>query len=310
MVISHKKHPLKIGNKKEAHINLCAFIYPLDKNYFIMIWGYTPLCKSFPYYSFCHKLSQHKDISPLKGAYIMNFINQQRFYKSKEWEAFRKVIIEERTNDDGFVICEWCGKPILKKYDLIVDHIEELNDLNVNNVNISLNPHNVRLMHFKCHNERHERFVKGHKATYTPIKKKVYIVYGSPCSGKSTWVKDNATPNDLIVDLDSIWEMISINARYEKPDALKSVVFETRDKLYDIIKYRSGKWHNAFVITGGALKGDRDRLSQRLGADDLIFIDTPFETCISRAHREELTEEQQEQWEGYVKQWFDTYQAD
>ena len=47
---------------------------------------------------------------------------RQKFYKSETWEAFRRVIIAERTEDDGFVRCAECGKPILKKYDLIIGY--------------------------------------------------------------------------------------------------------------------------------------------------------------------------------------------
>lgn len=236
------------------------------------------------------------------------FRNQQEFYKSKEWEAFRKVIINEHTKDDGFVYCEWCGKPILKKYDLILDHIEELNDLNVNDANVSLNPKNVRCLHFKCHNERHERF--GFNKTNYNFKKKVYIVYGSPCSGKTTWVKEVATEKDLIVDLDNIWQMVSVNERYTKPDALRSVVFDVRDKLYDIIKYRNGKWHNAYIITGGQLKGDRDRLKTRVGADDLIFIDTPQDECLKRVKSKGLPKGEDKNWINYINDWFSKYQPD
>ena len=241
-------------------------------------------------------------------------ITREQFYKSKQWEAFRKVIIAERTDPDGFVHCCECGKPILNKYDLIIHHKQELNEANVNDYNISLNPDNVECICFRCHNQVHERFgfqKEGHKNGFQkPVQKKVYIVYGSPCSGKSTWVHDVATAQDLIVDLDNIWQMISMNDRYTKPAALKSVVFEMRDKLYDIIKYRSGKWHNAYIITGGAMKGDRDRLKQRIGADDLIFIDTDYDTCISRLQTKGLNDEQKQLWIQFINEWFDKYQAD
>ena len=232
----------------------------------------------------------------------------QKFYHSKKWESFRKVFIAEHTSDDGFVYCAICGKPILKAYDLIVHHKNELSEENVADATVSLNPDNVECVHFKCHNILHNRFSEGHGATFTrAVKKQVFIVYGSPCSGKSTWVSENATANDLIVDLDSIWQMISINNRYEKPAALKSVVFELRDKMYDIIKYRSGKWYTAYVITGGAMKGDRDRLVQRIGADDLIFIDTPYAECIKRCgNRGDKVDE----WISYVNDWFNTFQPD
>ena len=237
----------------------------------------------------------------------MSFNNTQAFYKSKQWELFRKLVIEKRTHSDGFVYCEMCNKPILKKYDLILHHKKELSDENVSDYNVSLNEDNIEILHFKCHNKIHNRFTEGHSSTYTAVKKHVYIVYGSPCSGKTTWVNDNATADDIVVDLDSIWQMISINDRYVKPAALKSVVFDMRDKLYDIIKYRSGKWHNAYVITGGAMKGDRDRLVARIGADDLIFIDTPKNECIRRClERKDLSEE----WIQYINDWFDQFQPD
>lgn len=241
-------------------------------------------------------------------------LTREQFYKSKQWEAFRKVIIAERTDEDGFVHCCRCGKPILNKYDLIIHHKIELNEANVNDTMISLNPDNVECICFRCHNKEHERFgfqKEGHKNGYwKPVQKKVYIVYGSPCAGKSTWVHDVATKDDLIVDLDNIWQMISINNRYDKPAALKSVVFDVRDKLYDIIKYRSGKWHNAYIITGGAMKGDRDRLKQRISADELIFIDTDYDTCMTRLQTKGLTDDQKHEWIQYINDWFNKFQAD
>lgn len=234
----------------------------------------------------------------------------QKFYKSKKWEAFRKVVIEQRTDPDGYVHCAICGKPILKAYDLIVHHKTELSEDNVSDAMIALNPDNVECVHFRCHNQIHERFGYNGTSAGRNIKKHVYIVYGSPCSGKSTWVQDNATADDLVVDLDSIWQMISINDRYQKPAALRSVVFDLRDKLYDIIKYRSGKWHNAYIITGGALLGDRQRLQVRVSADDMIFIDTPMDECIKRVHNRHGSDDEAEDWMKYVTDWFNSYQPD
>lgn len=236
-------------------------------------------------------------------------ITRQQFYKSKQWEDFRKIIIEQRTAPDGFVYCAYCGKPILKKYDLIIHHKEELSELNVNDVTVSLNPDNVECVHFRCHNAIHERFQGGDGGSHF-IPKKVYIVYGSPCSGKTTWVKQNATKNDLVVDMDNIWQMISINDRYDKPAALKAAAFSVRDHLYDQIKYRSGRWHNAYIITGTPLKGDRDRLVQRVGADDLIFIDTSESECLKRVKTKGLSDIEAVKWCEYIVDWFDKFQKD
>lgn len=234
----------------------------------------------------------------------------QKFYKSRKWEAFRKVIIEQRTDADGYVHCAICGKPILKPYDLIVHHKQELSDDNVADATIALNPDNVECVHFRCHNQIHERYGFNSTSAGRNIKKHVYIVYGSPCAGKTTWVRDNATADDLVVDLDSIWQMISINDRYVKPGTLKSVVFDMRDKLYDIIKYRSGKWHNAYIITGGALLGDRQRLQVRVSADDMIFIDTSQRDCLNRVMLRDIPDDQKVLWMDYVKDWFESFQPD
>ena len=80
-----------------------------------------------------------------------------------------------------FIICGHCNKAIVSKYDCIGHHITHLTKENVNDYNISLNPDNVILVHHKCHNQIHNRF-NGYK------KKRVFLVYGAPCSGKSTWV--------------------------------------------------------------------------------------------------------------------------
>ena len=225
----------------------------------------------------------------------------KNFYKSKEWKEFRMIVVQNKVKPDGFLYCEHCGKPILKQYDCIVHHKVELDELNVNDYNISLNPNNMAVVHFKCHNEIHHRWDGGNHGYKAPAKK-VYIVYGAPCSGKTTWVHENASENDIVVDMDAIWQMVSINDKYVKPERLKAVVFDIRDALYDIIKYRNGKWFNAFIITGGALEGDRERLKARTGADGFIFIDTDIDTCLERSVGKGA------EWRNYIIDWFDKFQ--
>lgn len=90
-----------------------------------------------------------------------------------------QVLKLERLSSYNKLICEHCGKEIVKTYDCIGHYVIEFNDVNVNDYSISLNLNNIKLMHFKCHNEIYECF--GCKRS-----KKIYIVYSSPCSDKST----------------------------------------------------------------------------------------------------------------------------
>ena len=218
------------------------------------------------------------------------------FYHSKEWRSLTKNLRIERTNDNGEVICEYCGKPILKAYDCIGHHKTELTEENVNDYQISLNPESIALLHARCHNFQHDKL--GRKS------RMVYLVYGAPLSGKSTYVKDSMSEGDLVVDMDSIWQCVSGCDRYIKPNRLRSVVFRIRDDLLDMIKYRFGKWSNAYLIGGYPLQSERERLMQELGARE-VFIDTSKEECIERLAAD--SERDTEEWLKYIDEWFEKF---
>lgn len=217
-------------------------------------------------------------------------MNLENFYKSREWETLRKSLMLERLNNNGEIICEYCGKPISRTYDCIGHHKIELTEENVNDFEVSLNPKNVQLIHFRCHNKIHKRF-EG-------FRQDVYLVYGSPCSGKTTWVRENANPDDLILDIDSIWECICTSDRYHKPNRLKRNVFGIRDCLIDQIRTRTGNWTQAFVIGTYPLRSDRDRLCEMLRAKP-IYIDSTKDECMSRA--------KDENWKKYIEDWFESF---
>lgn len=209
------------------------------------------------------------------------------------------MLIAERTNkEDGILYDEHNGKPLVNSYDIVLHHIQPLTMQNVNDFSVSLNPANIKIVSHRSHNEIHARFGFC-------TERKVYYVYGAPCSGKNAFVDGIRGNSDLIVDMDNIWQCITGGARYEKPNALKTNAFIIRDCLLDMVKTRTGKWERAFVIEGGALKGDRERRIKTLGAEP-IYIDTDEKTCFERLASCE--KRNHEEWAGYIRTWFDTYQ--
>ena len=224
----------------------------------------------------------------------------ETFYKSREWESLRAQLMQERTNENGELLCAVCGQPILKRYDCIAHHTIELNEENVNDLDVSLNPEKIQLIHFHCHNRIHERF--------GAYRKKVYLVYGSPCSGKSSFVDRNANPDDLILDVDRLWDAVCNAGRYNKhngksdrPNRLRANVFALRDCILDQIKTRTGNWRAAYVIGGYPLRTERDRLCMLLNADP-IYIEATKEECMERCAAERPKE-----WAEYIEKWFDLY---
>lgn len=219
----------------------------------------------------------------------------ENFYQSTEWENLLKFIRIERLNEDGQIICAHCGKPITKKYDCIGHHLIFLTNENVNDAAISLNPDLIQLVHHRCHNLIHNKF--GY------VKKEIYLVYGSPLSGKTTYVESVFTPGDLIVDMDSIYEMISGMPRYNKENRLNEVAFGIRDYLIDSIKVRRGKWNSAYIIGGYPLISERERLIKSLGAR-AIYIESTKEECLKRL---ENSERDKTEWKKYIDDWWTYY---
>lgn len=217
------------------------------------------------------------------------------FYRSAEWKKLMDNIKLERVNEEGQIICEYCGKPIVKSYDIIGHHKIELDEENVMDANISLNPKNIMLVDHKCHNLIHNKLGYAHR--------QVYLVYGSPLSGKSSYVKQNMLSGDLIIDIDNIWQCVSGQPRYEKPARLKSIVFKIRDELLNSVKFRMGKWNNCYIVGGYPLQSERERLIRELGARE-IFIDTDKEECLKRL---EMADDgrNKEEWTKYIDEWFE-----
>lgn len=222
------------------------------------------------------------------------------FYKSNAWWKLLQNIKNDRANEEGLLICEHCGKPMVRAYDIIGHHVEELTEDNVNDYNVSLNPSNIKLVHHRCHNRIHNKL-----GSMSYGCRHVYIVYGSPLSGKSTWVRESMNEGDLVIDMDSIWQCVSGCDRYTKPNRLKSIVFSTRDYLLECVKYRRGKWQNAYIIGGYPLISERERLCRELDAE-LIFIDTSKEECMSRLLMIEDNRDKDE-WEKYISNWWITF---
>lgn len=177
-------------------------------------------------------------------------------------------------------VCAKCGG-VFDISELRPHHKVELTLDNIDDVNVTLNPDNIEVLCHDCHNAAHKRF------GYAVGAKRVYLVYGSPCAGKTTYVNSVATRNDLIVDLDKIHRAICICGLYDKPDATKRVAFNVRDYLLDEVRTATPrrKWQDAYIIGTYPDRIDRDMFVQDYGAE-LVHIDTSKEECIKRAYQD------------------------
>lgn len=214
----------------------------------------------------------------------------KKFYSSKDWRNLSyKLKIETQGK------CSRCDFQAITKEDykkLIGHHKIELTESNVEDVSISLKPNNIEVVCLDCHNKEHKRF--GHE------EKKVYIVYGAPLSGKNTVVSNLYKYGDIVIDLDNIYQMITLEDKYNKPNNIRFNVFKIRDEMLDQIKTRYGKWHNAYIIGGYPEKYERERLARELNAE-MIYVESTQQECIERA------QDRPTEWIGYINDWFEKY---
>lgn len=222
----------------------------------------------------------------------------KNFYKSKAWINTRNAYVAERVCIDGGV-CERCGLKTGNAGEEL-HHKIPLSPRNITDGDITLNPKNLQWLCKDCHFIVHrelimEQFRKARAASKRRVhngcyfneegelvQMKVYVVHGSPASGKTSYVREHMSPGDLVVDLDYIKSAISFMNAIETPDNLLPVAIGIRDYLYDLIEERAVDCCNIWVIGCLPERAERRELIERLDAEE-VHCSADYHECIARA---------------------------
>jgi hypothetical protein len=176
----------------------------------------------------------------------------------------------------------------------VAHHTVELTEDNVEDPGISLNPAFIEIISADEHNKEHRRFGYGSRG--------VYIIFGSPLSGKTTLAREMMRPGDIALDTDWLYGALTLkdpHRGHSQDNSLKFNLFGLRDCLLDQIKRRYGGWRDAYVIGGYPRAADRERLAQSLKAE-LIYCDSSKDECVKRFHESGRPSE----WLDYISAWW------
>ena len=237
------------------------------------------------------------------------------FYNSKTWIDCRSYYFSLM-----FGLCELCERPGEE-----VHHKIFLTPENINDTNISLDHENLQLLCRKCHNATHEKAYAMHRKNLqkNPMtsgglcwdesgnlveNKNVYIVWGAPASGKTTYVREHKGKYDIVIDLDYIASALSMrdDVQDKNSDAF-FIALDVRNLLYDLIAERKYNFDKVWIVTMLPERDKRIRLQQKLKAE-LIYINATKEECLFRARIDETRADKQTQYK-IIEDYFSKLEA-
>lgn len=111
----------------------------------------------------------------------------------------------------------------------------------------------------------------------------VYLVYGAPCSGKTTYVREHFHTGDIVCDVDRLYAALCFNEEHQSELYALETASKLQESLLDIIKNRKGNWKNAWVISLANTSEKLAEAMRRVNADEAIPIETPIDVCMERA---------------------------
>lgn len=128
----------------------------------------------------------------------------------------------------------------------------------------------------------------------------VYLICGSPCSGKSTYIKEHMQRGDLICDVDLIYGAISGQDSHDAEMYTHEIACKLDSDLKDMIRDRVGGWKDAYVVSLANTTEKLCKAKERIKADEVIFIDTPYDVCMERS------KERPPYFVWLIQEWFET----
>ena len=113
------------------------------------------------------------------------------------------------------------------------------------------------------------------------------VLWGAPCSGKSTYIRERATYGDIVIDLDRIALafMPEGSEHHDYPEHVRACARKARLAVVD----EAARWgrtstHTAWIIDSNA--GSKGRARWRAIGADVVKLDVDPATCHERASRE------------------------
>jgi AAA domain-containing protein len=99
--------------------------------------------------------------------------------------------------------------------------------------------------------------------------RKVTLVCGPPCAGKTTWVADHAKPGDTVLDIDVLAKLCGSNREHVHEGRHYRAAQAEFDQLCDVVFASTA---TAWVIRGAPEADKRRALADRINATRVVVL--------------------------------------
>ncbi len=229
---------------------------------------------------------------------------EQAFYNSTAWKKKRAA---HRKSEPFCRRCNTEGRFVLGE---MVDHIVPMRE-----GGSPFDDDNLQTLCNFCHNRKRQteknnsrisedaenrRFPKDISKSRIPL----FIVCGPPGSGKSTYVRENSGPKDLVIDLDSIFSLLSRLPEHSNPTGYLAEALDIRNaKLRGLAT--DTKHERAWFIITAPRADERTAWAAMLGAS-VVVMDTPKDECIRRINADVARDGHREWMISAVHAWYES----
>lgn len=136
--------------------------------------------------------------------------------------------------------------------------------------------------------------------------KKLKVIWGAPCSGKTTYCQKNLKEKDVVFDFDWMKNALIYGNDHEKFDWVQDLVLSLRGAFLRNVKDNKNIGQPYFIVTW-LTQNMRDFIEEEIGLEaEYIRMNTTMEECLKRLEKDDSRPDKESEEKG-IREWFDTF---